>query len=584
MPVTASETDEPRSARASGPRARSFALALGLVVAGSLALDLYQTTALPLTDPDEGRYAEIARAMAESGDWIVPRLFGLPYLEKPPLLYWMTAIAFRTLGVGELSARLPSALAGVAGVAAVALFARAWFGARAALLGAAVLATSAMYFAIARAAITDMLFAVALASALLTFFHARERGGRAAPLLWPFALAAAVLSKGPAAVVLFAAVIAVDLALERARWRALLRARLWAGLPLFVAVAAPWFVVISLRFPDYPRFYVLKEHLHRVMGAEHAQPIYWFVPLLLGGLLPWTPFAIVAARRWLREATVRSDEGRAVRFLLVAAGVVFAIFSLSSGKLAPYVLPVLPPLAILIGRALERAMYDPDAAARRAWVACAGLLLLVAAALIAHRALTAWVLPSAPFVLPFTPFALLVAVLVGGSLLVLRHARGAGDRPVVALLVTTIGAYLALARLAPAVIDQLTASPFIRTVAGSIGRDDEVAIFGAYFPSAAFYLRRRPYLVGVRNELRFGAAADPAEASTFLLLDRRALARVAPHGRLFILTDDRAKRARELHEAADTIREIGRNASAALWLRPPPGVPQGGADTAALGR
>src|SRR5262249_17340383 len=158
----------------------------------------------------EGRYAEIGREMLARGDWIEPRLFGIPYLEKPPLLYWVTALSFEAFGNGESSARLAPTIAAAVGVFAAGAFASAAFGARAGIFAAIVLGTSALYVALARAVVTDMLFSTGMSIALLSFLRARARNeARWFALAW-LGLAIAVLSKGPAAIVLCLAVVAID--------------------------------------------------------------------------------------------------------------------------------------------------------------------------------------------------------------------------------------------------------------------------------------------------------------------------------------------------------------------------------------
>jgi hypothetical protein len=165
----------------------------------ALALFLYGAGRMPLTDPDEGRYAEIAREMASGGGWIVPTLFGDPYLEKPPLLYWGTAAAFRAFGVSELSARIVPALAAAFGVFVAGAFAAAYIAPLAGRLATVVIALSALYVVIARTLITDMPFAVSIAAALFSFFAFRERPTLPRALgFWIF-LGMATLSKGPAA-------------------------------------------------------------------------------------------------------------------------------------------------------------------------------------------------------------------------------------------------------------------------------------------------------------------------------------------------------------------------------------------------
>jgi 4-amino-4-deoxy-L-arabinose transferase-like glycosyltransferase len=261
-----------------------------LVIAiAALALFLCRAGAMPLIDPDEGRYALIARQMATSGDCLVPRLFGSPYLEKPSLLYWLTSAIFRVFGAFELTARHGPALAAAFGVAAAGWFAQT-FSPTAGILASAVLALCGLYAVIARTLVTDMLFSLTLAAALFAFFKHRE--ARTPTIRWAlafwFSLALATLSKGPVAIVIGGLVIVIDAMLGRSL-KSLFDRRLVATSPILLAVALSWFALIQAKYPTFFSFYVWKQHLERAAGSEHAEPFYWLVPWLLGRLMPWPP-------------------------------------------------------------------------------------------------------------------------------------------------------------------------------------------------------------------------------------------------------------------------------------------------------
>ncbi len=462
-------------------------------------LFVYNLSALPLTDPDEGRYAVISREMLQTGDWLLPRLFGLPYLEKPPLLYWLTAASFEMFGTNEFAARLAPSIAAAIGVIAAGLFGSKYFGSRAGLLACLVLGTSGLYVVLARTLLTDMLFATGISVALLAFHWARERGeGSGFAVAW-LGLALAVLSKGPAAVVLAALVVGIDSIADRSfSW--VRRPGLWLTLPIFLVVALPWFVVVQHRYPEFFSFYLWKEHLNRAAGSEHSRPFYWYVPILLGGFLPWTPLAIGAVPDWLRTARMPSPDGTVVRFLLVWAAVVFVVFSLAVGKLSTYILPMFTPLALLVAYTLNSPVDRGWLRGRRPFALSAAMVLLYAA--------TTYVLPR--------------------------------------------------------IADEFTAHPQIVLLAERIRPEDEVAMFGGYFPSLAFYLQRTPLLVGVRQELRFGRSLENSDA---LVPDLERLRSVDRERRLYCLTDNRAKRADELAHGVGPMNLLSRNRVAALWVR-----------------
>jgi 4-amino-4-deoxy-L-arabinose transferase-like glycosyltransferase len=533
-----------------------------IIAAGALALFLCRAGAMPLTDPDEGRYALIARQMATSGDWLVPRLFSLPYLEKPPLLYWLTATMFRMFGTGELSARLAPGLAAAFGVAVTGWFARS-FSSTAGVLASATLALCAIYVALARTLVTDTTFTVMLTAALFSFFKHRETPGpsnRWALAFW-ISLALATLSKGPVAIVIGGLVIAIDAVLGRSL-KSLFERRLIASSPIFLGIALPWFAMIQARYPTFLSFYLWKEHLERAAGSEHAEPFYWFVPWLLGGLMPWTPLAVVAAPFWWRLSHERSLEGRAARFLLVWAATVFAFFSAAGGKLATYILPMFPPLAVLLAMFLDRTLHGVIS---RAWLqrasAATGLSLILGAI-----ALPASVL-AFPAVGLDTRILIALPLLVGGAAILRACVASRDAGPIAAVVLTSALFYVVLGCVAPGLAASFTAKPLIDRVAAEIGPDDACAVWGKYLPSAAFYLPRPPWLVGTRRELRYGESlvgGSPNIAADLDELEQRTAGQ-----RLYVLTDDRSKREQELRQALGDVELLATNYMGALWLRSP---------------
>jgi len=311
---------------------------------------------LPLIDPDEGRYAEIPREMLERGDLITPTLNYVKYFEKPPLLYWINAASMKIFGLSEFSARLPSALCGLLTVLATYLIARRLYDRRTALLAAVILGTCAGFVLQSRIILTDMLLTFCLTACLGAFIVAaqRDEGRRDNPLPWYlFYLfcALAVLAKGLIGIVFPAGILFFFLMLGW-RWRILRRMHIVPGLLLFLAVVVPWFAAVSYRNPEFARFFFIHEHFERFTSTVHgrSQPFWFFLPVLLGTMLPWScliPGAL--SKAW---ADRRRETGQAGMFLLIWIGVIFLFFSISGSKLVPYILPVFPPLAILISHRL----------------------------------------------------------------------------------------------------------------------------------------------------------------------------------------------------------------------------------------
>jgi 4-amino-4-deoxy-L-arabinose transferase-like glycosyltransferase len=336
-----------------------------------------------LIKPDEGRYAEIAREMAVGGDWLTPRLNGLKYFEKPPLQYWATAVAYSVFGENEWTARLWAGLTGFLGVLLAGFTGRRLFGPTAGLVAAGTLASSLLYVAMAHINTLDMGLAFFLEAAVCGFLLAQEGSRRWMLVAWA-GLAFAVLSKGIVALVLTGGTIVLYSLLSR-DWSPWRRFEFVRGLPLFLLIAAPWFIAVSLANPEFPRFFFIHEHFERFLTTVHrrVEPAWFFVPILLLGALPWTTMALHAlGQAWPRRAM---PEFQVRRFLLLWCLVVFGFFSVSQSKLPSYILPLFPALALLLADFLNR-VSRRALLAHLAFVPLVALVCLVLAPRIAERA------------------------------------------------------------------------------------------------------------------------------------------------------------------------------------------------------
>jgi len=311
-----------------------------------------------LVGPDEPRYASIGREMARSGDWITPRLWGEPWFEKPPLLYWMTASAHK-LGLGEdLAPRLPVALASVVFLIFYHRLLRAEFGRRAALFASAILATSILWVAFSQVGVTDLPMSAAFSAAMLLGLRWLSTGDRRWLAGAAFFLGVSVLAKGLVPLALGLPLLWAG----RKRWRDWFRP---APLAVFAVTVLPWYVACASRYGQaFLSDFFGRHHFARFTSGEllHPQPFWFYVPVLVAGLYPWSPMLAALFRRKLY-----SDHRRA--FLLLWAGFGLVFFSLSAGKLPGYLLPLFPALAALAGVALDE-MRDAG------WLLAACCLLL----------------------------------------------------------------------------------------------------------------------------------------------------------------------------------------------------------------
>jgi 4-amino-4-deoxy-L-arabinose transferase-like glycosyltransferase len=314
-----------------------------------------------LQHPDEGRYAEIAREMLASGDWVTPRLDGIKYFEKPPLQYWLTAASFEAFEVDEWTARLPGAIAGFLTVAIVAYVGCVLTSTGAGLYGAMALAGSIWLFGISHLVTLDALLTFWLTLSLGAFLLAQRASASPVPerrwmlLAWA-AAAGGMLTKGLVALLIPACALVVYslVTRDRAPWR---RLHAGTGLLLLLVLAAPWFVVVSLRNPEFARFFFIHEHFERFLTTEHRRIGAWwyFLPLLAAGLLPWTGMFAWRLRRAWRDAEVGRNGFAWARFCLAWSGFVLVFFSLSGSKLPSYILPIFPAAALVLGWQLQKA-------------------------------------------------------------------------------------------------------------------------------------------------------------------------------------------------------------------------------------
>ena len=311
-----------------------------------------------LFNTDEGRYAEISREMVASGDWLTPRLDGLKYFEKPPLQYWATAAAFEAFGQNEWSARLWTGLTGFLGVLFTAFAAARLFGPASGRAAGLILGSCLMWVFMGHASSLDMGVSFFLSLAVSAFALAQRDGvtpgARQGWMLFGWAACAlAMLSKGLIGIVLPAGAVALYVLWQR-DWRVLARLELGKGLALFLAIAAPWFVMVSLKNHEFARFFFIHEHFDRFLSKDHGryQPWWYFLPLLALGLVPFTlalPGALGSAMRRRPLLTFNPQ-----RFLLSWCVFVFVFFSASDSKLFGYILPIFPALAMLLGDWLPR--------------------------------------------------------------------------------------------------------------------------------------------------------------------------------------------------------------------------------------
>jgi 4-amino-4-deoxy-L-arabinose transferase len=329
----------------------------------------------PLFMPDETRYAEIPREMVATGDWIVPRLNGLRYFEKPVFGYWLTALSILCFGENRFAIRLPSALAtGLSAMLLVFIFRRSGH-ASCALLGAAVFLTSLQVYTLGVMNLLDAVFSLFVTASLVCFYFAYQAYGSRARLEWLAASGVACglgfLTKGFLAFVIPVVTIGPFLLWQKCRKELLTLP--WIPLLVSVTIILPWAIMIHLREPDYWRHFIFVEHFSRFTATDihsfHPQPFWILLPYLIGGAVPWT-FATSAAIRGLRKVGWRDP---LIRYALCWLLSPFLLLSASQGKLGTYILPCFAPLSLLLSVGLTQSMKKQDSRPFRvaAWTSAA---------------------------------------------------------------------------------------------------------------------------------------------------------------------------------------------------------------------
>jgi 4-amino-4-deoxy-L-arabinose transferase-like glycosyltransferase len=341
-----------------------------------------------LWDMDEGMHAASAREMVETGDWVTPRFNGVPFYDKPPLFTWAVALSFSALGYSGLSARLPAAVFGLATVLVTWRLGRRMFGARAGFLGAAALATSAEFVALSRVVVHDIALVFCTTLALFAFWVALEDERRRTPAMLAVYAASglAILAKGP--VGLLPGFVGGLFLLATRRLGFLREMRLATGVLVVLAIVVPWYLLAARADPGFLPYWTAKITGSLADDTSYkAKPITYYLPVVAGGLLPWSLYLPAAVARAVRLR--RGAEGPALVLLLIWLVAPFVVFSLAAVKLVTYLLPIFPAAALLVGvagaalweggdRALERGFLWPTRALFAAALAAPLALLLFA--------------------------------------------------------------------------------------------------------------------------------------------------------------------------------------------------------------
>jgi 4-amino-4-deoxy-L-arabinose transferase-like glycosyltransferase len=484
---------------------------------------LYGLDAFPLRDNNEGLYAEIAREMLARGNYVVPHLNGVPYIEKPPLLYWLCALSMKLFGPTPAAARLVSAGSMLLLGGAVFQFCRLHVNVRAGAFASICIATSLPVALLGHVVLFDPLLTAVLGGSLLCYLHSYLSGSRRAFMLSVILLGLAILEKGVVALALGGGTVATFLVLmrDRAGWRSLFDP---LGLLLLLAVAGLWHLAATAMQPGFAWFYFINEHVLRFLGDRtpddyHRGPPWFYLPRLLMMLAPWTPFLLTLVP--VKRAPPRSA---IVRFCQAAISFPLLFFSLSAAKADYYLLVTLPWLALWLGIAVSQRLAGPDKLAAACWGASLGLAALAVFA--APVALSGAVSMEGLGVLLAAACALAVA---GYQLFLRLPSAITRELALLAVAVLSASALVPLLRVADERGARDSSVYLARVIAAHEVPGQSVFIYRDFedvFSTLPFYLGRAvPIVDSASRDLYFGCSRDAGIACVTPAQFRAARAR-----------------------------------------------------------
>jgi 4-amino-4-deoxy-L-arabinose transferase-like glycosyltransferase len=491
-----------------------------LVLAGFCGfLFFYGLAYFGLVGADEPRYAQVAREMLAHHDWITPTLGGQPWLEKPPLYYWQAMLAYRLFGVSDWAARLPSPIDATLMVIAIYFFSRR-FRPGSQLDAALMTASATGIIGFARAASTDMPLAATFTIAMLAWYAWHQSGAQACLWLAYASVALGMLAKGPVAPFLAALIVSI-FAIAARDYRIIRRSFSIPGILIFCLIAFPWFVAVQLRNPDFFHAFILQHNLERFSSNlyHHREPVWYYIPVVLLALLPWTVVAVAAIaetirawwleRREVSKADAEKEDTLKI-FLLIWLLVPVVFFSISQSKLPGYILPALPAATLLLAEYVRRQIASGNRPRTIALilhaVVAAGLVapaLLLGQILILHH-----IVSSTPTFIALT-FSTALAI---GVTLTLRMPTGLRMLRFVTLIPVILAVAVVLRLYTPVLDATLSARP-LAVELRKLGSNP--------LPLAVFHVRRETEfgLAFYRNQVidRYEAGQVPPEEHIVLI-------------------------------------------------------------------
>jgi len=462
----------------------------------------------PLESPDGARYAEIPREMIVSGDYVTPHLNGVKYFEKPPLFYWIQVSSIKLFGLNDWSVHIPNAFFAFLTCLFVYFSGRKLFNRKAGLLASLTLATSTLFFVLARIVTLDMTLTAFLTVGMCSFLigvTSTQYGLKRNIYFWTFYIssALAVLTKGMVGLIFPGMVIFLWL-LFYGNWRDLKYCCLPSGILLFLVIALPWHILVHLKNPEFLRFYFWEQHFLRYFTcyAQREQQFWFFPVVLIGGFLPWIFFLPQALKKYSAATWRARKENKIAAFLIIWFISVFVFYSFSDSKLAPYILPIFPPLALLLGNYLVSLWKGEDKATIVFWPFYTfsftafflgiGFLIAIKFLDFSQYAFT-----------PLNVYLAGIAFCLSGILTALCRYKFDVRSGLIAMFFTTVCWLLALSPCL-STGNGKSLEPLAKILKTEMQKTDEVAAYNNYYQDLPYYLKRIITIVNYQGELEFG--------------------------------------------------------------------------------
>lgn len=474
----------------------------------------------PLAPPDEGRYSEIPREMVVTGDYVTPRLNGLKYFEKPPLVYWQQAFFIKHFGLSEWSLRAGNALFSLLLCLFCYFTAAKLYGRLSGIFSATILATTFLFYAMSRVVVLDMPFTMFFCSGLFCILLHLKTNIQSKVGGWLYGfyifIALAILTKGLVAIALAGTILFLWLIVLK-DWKfgfANLKTIFsFKALLLGLVVAVPWHVLVWCESPEFGHFYFYHEHFLRYLTSVHDRykPFWFFIPILWLGLLPWNGFLFDAIKKAFKEFRLNQKEtdSKILLLLLIWPAFIFVFFSVGNSKLIPYILPVFPPLCVLVGRFVASLWFEKNNQKFKRPFIIFGAQVAVLLLFLSTQFFESFYLFSRSQVID-TAFILIVL----GCVLLFTFvavARAFLKQKQKHFLLSLIAGSIVLCLVSNNLATYIQ-KPSVKNVALQIKpllqENDEVIIYDSYFQDLPVYLERLVSIVNWKGELLFGTTVE----------------------------------------------------------------------------